>query len=776
MVRIDPNTPVIVGVAQTCDRVEDPAEAPAPLDSMERVVQLALEDAGGMALPEALDWLAVIRTVPDSMPLPSPGWNYDNIAGSVANRLNVRPRRLTYPAPSGNSPQLLVNMFADAIAKGQAEFCVLVGAENARTAAHARRTGVQLDWRDDSAVQQPDVLGDESLPTTKAEFKHGAYLAPTMYAMYDNALTAKYGRTPQEQRVAIGRLMETFSTVAAMNPHSVAHEPKSAEQLITPSDDNRFIAYPYTKYLCANNSVDQAAGLVMMSTAAADRYGIDPSKRVYLHGCGDTQDTWFVSDRSSYTSSPAIERGAREALDNAGVTLADIDFFDIYSCFPAAVQIAADALGLAHDDPRGLTVTGGLPYFGGPGNNYSTHAIAEMVQRLRRAREKFGFVHANGGFLTKHSFGVYSTTPPARPFERADPATYQSELDAAESPRFDEKPSGAGTIETFTVVHNKGRPVRAIVFGRLDSTGDRFIANIFDANWLRELIGKPAVGRAITVTPGNPVNYAELVGVPSSIAGQPDPVLFEVDGAVAIVTINRPDVRNAINAAVAAGLEAAVRRVESDPTIHAAILTAAGDKAFSAGVDLTELAAGRGAEISRPGSGFAGFVQASRTKPWIAAVRGSALGGGLELCLACDMIVAGHDSELGLPEVRRGLIAGAGGVIRLPRVVPRAIAYEMIATGIAITGTRAAQLGLVNRAVDSEKVLIEALDLAQTIAANAPLSVIESLCVARQSFDASEIDLWKTNAAAANVVLRSADASEGPRAFTEKRPPMWTGR
>jgi acetyl-CoA C-acetyltransferase len=772
---VDPRLPVIVGVAQLTEPSIDPA-ALTPLDLLERVARLALEDTGAASLPDDVDWLAVMRAVPDSTALPSPGWDYPNLAVSVARRLKWDPARLTYPEPSGNGPQWLVNLFAEAIAAGDADVCVLVGGEAGRSYARARRDGVPLDWSDHPDAPDPEVIGQGGLPTTKAEFKHGAFLAPTMYALYENALAAHYGRSQAEHRAAVGELMARFTEVAAANPYAVSRAVRSEEELVEATDDNRMVAWPYPKHLCANSAVDQAAALVMMSTEAADRLGVPAERRVHLHGCADTSETWFISDRPSYTGSRAIEVGAREALRHAGVGLDRIDLVDLYSCFPSAVQIAADAIGLAHDDPRGLTVTGGLPYFGGPGNNYSTHAIAEMVTRLRSAPAAYGLVHANGGFLTKHSFGVYSAQPPAVPFERRDPSAYQAEVDDQPRPAFDDAPSGSGTIETFTVVHAKGRPVRGIVLGRLDATGDRFIANVFDPVWLQALMDGPAVGRAVEVTSGNPVNHASLVGVRPASADLPDPVTFVVDGEVAIVTINRPEARNAINAAVAAGLEAAVRRVEDDSAIRVAILAAAGDRAFSAGVDLGEVSAGRGAEISRPGSGFAGFVQARRTKPWIAAVRGSALGGGLELCLACDLVVAAHDSQLGLPEVQRGLIAGAGGVIRLPRVVPQAVAYEMIATGIPVDGDRALQLGLVNRAVAADAVLDEALALARVIAANAPLSVTGSLTMARQANDLPEDELWRLNARIAKGVVSSEDAAEGPRAFLEKRKPVWKGR
>jgi enoyl-CoA hydratase/carnithine racemase len=256
-----------------------------------------------------------------------------------------------------------------------------------------------------------------------------------------------------------------------------------------------------------------------------------------------------------------------------------------------------------------------------------------------------------------------------------------------------------------------------------------------------------------------------------------DAVLFEVvEPHIALVTINRPEARNAVNGAVAAGLEAAVERLEADPDLWVAVLTGAGSQAFSAGADLKEVSAGRVAGLSTEKGGFAGFVRASRTKLWIAAAQGHALAGGLELLLSCDLAVVADSANFGVPEVKRSLIAGAGGVFRLPRALPKAIALEMIATGDPISAARAAQFGLVNAVVPAAEVIPAALALARRAAVNAPVAVRESLGVARQSYDLTEAELWEVSAAAFRRVLATEDFHEGPRAFVEKRPPRWVGR
>ena len=254
-------------------------------------------------------------------------------------------------------------------------------------------------------------------------------------------------------------------------------------------------------------------------------------------------------------------------------------------------------------------------------------------------------------------------------------------------------------------------------------------------------------------------------------------VLYErVDDHIAVVTLNRPEKRHAVNGAVARRLGAIVTETEADAAIWVVVLTSSGGPTFCAGADLSEVAAGRAAELSTPDGGFGGFVESRRDKPWIAAVRGSALGGGLEFSLACDLRVVGENTVLGLPEVRRGLIAGAGGIYRLPRQIPRAIALEMIAVGEPIDAARAYELGLVNAVVPDDQVLKSALDYARKIVANAPLSVRESLQIARAAHETPEADSIAAMKTTMGRLVQSEDFKEGPRAFVEKRAPQWTGR
>ena len=505
---VDPRTPVVVGVGQASDRTSPPDRAGSPLDLMARASAAALADSGvrgGAAI--ALDTVAVVRLFADSSPaFASPFGAFTNLPRSLARRLTATPRTELYGPVGGNTPQALVNLMAERIACGAADAVLIAGGEALRTQAGAVKAGQSLDWGDDPGGE-PATLGAETPLVSAHEVAHGIALPVNVYPLFESALAARLGGTPADHLRRIGTLMAPFTRVAAANPHAALPVARTAADLTTPSAANRMIASPYTKYLVANLFVDQAAAVVLLSTAAADAAGVPEHRRVYLHGCADTHEPILVSHRSDYAASPAIRVGAAHALAMAGIGVADLGAIDLYSCFPVAVAIAAAEIGLSPDDPRDLTLTGGLPYFGGPGNAYSLHAIAEAVARCRAAPGTYGFVFANGGYLTKSSFGVYATTPTMGRWSRADPASYQRELDAIATPAFTATPAGAATVEALTVVHDRGAPASAIVVGR-QADGTRFLATTTDR--LIDLAAGGAVGRRFTAVTGRLANRADF--------------------------------------------------------------------------------------------------------------------------------------------------------------------------------------------------------------------------------------------------------------------------
>jgi len=259
------------------------------------------------------------------------------------------------------------------------------------------------------------------------------------------------------------------------------------------------------------------------------------------------------------------------------------------------------------------------------------------------------------------------------------------------------------------------------------------------------------------------------------MTGPESPVLYEVDGHVATLTLNRPDQRNAVSPELTTAMDEALRRMEDDPEVWVGILTAAGPN-FCAGADLKAIGAGRSAELATEAGGFAGLVRYPRTKPLIAAVRGFALAGGTELVLACDMVVAARDASFGLPEVTRGIVAAAGGLFRLPRVIGSARAIELILTADRMGAEEAHSRGMVNALTDADGVLDAARELAERICRNAPLAVRESLAIARDAMRIDDDEAWARSVTAMQRVRDSEDAKEGVTAFVEKRPARWSGR
>ena len=255
-----------------------------------------------------------------------------------------------------------------------------------------------------------------------------------------------------------------------------------------------------------------------------------------------------------------------------------------------------------------------------------------------------------------------------------------------------------------------------------------------------------------------------------------DEVLRERRGNVEILTINRPEARNAINGAVSLAMSSVMDELAQDTECWVVVITGSGDKAFSAGMDLKAFSSGEGGDIIGASGGFGGITQRDFAKPMIAAVNGSALAGGFEIMLSCDLVVAADHATFGIPEAKRGLVAGAGGLIRLPKRLPLAVALELALTGDSIDASRALALGLINRVVPAARLMEETMALAGVIADNAPLAVRWSKHVMVRAAGVSEEEGWKLNAEAVGAVFSSADAMEGPVAFAEKRKPNWQGK
>ena len=354
----DPRTPCLVAAAQLTGREDDPAHAASPADLIAEAARRALAQARVAA--DAVDTLATVRLFADSggRVFASPFGNYRNLPRAIARRIGADPARLIYGPVGGNTPQMLVNVLAERIWRGEAEVALITGGETLRTQAAAMKAGLTLDWGEDAATPPDEPFADQPL-LSRAEAAHGLALPVNIYPLFETAFGAAKGWSVEEHRARIGALMAPFTEVAAENPYAQSREMRSAEELISPSPRNRWIAWPYTKRLVANMFVDQAAAVLLMSSERADALGVAADARVYLHGSADTHEKLLPVDRPDYARCPAIRIGAAHALEQAGMRPDALDPIDLYSCFPVAVEMAAEEIGLPLDDPASLTLTGG---------------------------------------------------------------------------------------------------------------------------------------------------------------------------------------------------------------------------------------------------------------------------------------------------------------------------------------------------------------------------------------------------------------------------------
>lgn len=507
---MDERTPVIVGAGQFTYR-GDPATSPSPTTLLKIAAERAAEDCGlGAAGLAAIDTLAVVGFTIDA-----PGSKRGMIPHStnppalLSSMIGASPRWSVYSEMGGNTPQYLINMLAERIARGEADLALTVGCEFLGSAMKRAGKGLSFDdWSavEDESLPPPQRVGDPRPGNTEYEARHGLNRPINIYPLFENALRARDKRPLADHQLRMGKLFAGFSKVAASNPDAWFQTERTPEELVAVSDKNRMIGYPYPKLLNAIMEVDQSAGVILCSVKKARELGIPESKWLYLHGCADAADLWNPLDRQDFHSSPAMRLTGQRAFEMAGVGLDRIDFIDLYSCFPVAVEIGAEELGLSLDDPRGLTITGGLPYMGGPGNNYVMHSVAAMHRKLTANPGAFGLITGNGWYLTKQSTGIYSTKAPEAPFEREDPAVLQREIDALPHPEITETPQGPATIETYTVVHKREGPFMAIVVGR-DANGRRFAANTrAEPALLASLEASEQVGRSGMVSQKDGLN------------------------------------------------------------------------------------------------------------------------------------------------------------------------------------------------------------------------------------------------------------------------------
>ncbi|WP_036567576.1 crotonase/enoyl-CoA hydratase family protein [Nocardia sp. BMG51109] len=757
---LDPNTPVLVGVGQVVQRTPDPAYAD-PAELAVRALRRAAGDAGaGEALLRGADAVFAVACT---------SWQYRDLGAAVAERLGTPGVDTVQSSPfGGDGGQLVINEAAAAIAAGDYDTVLVTGAEAGATQAAAQRAGVELSWPEqDPAVAPTRTVGVDKAANNTAETAAGLIAPINMYALLESANRHRLGRTPAAHAAAVAELWSRLSAIAEHNEYAWQPQQFGADEIAAVTPDNRMVSTPYTKLECANLTVDMASGIVVCSAAAAQAAGVPQDRWVFIHAGASGHDEWFTSERADLAASPAIRDLGAAVLGHAGIGIDRIGHADLYACFPVAVQIAARELGLPIEDPaRTPSVTGGLTFGGGPGNNYGGHAVASLVPKLRAEPETYGLATSLGWYVTKHALGVYSAQPPRTAFRHLRPIIDNPPARPARGSH-----DGPAVLEAYTVPFTRDGEPEAAVVSLIAPGGARILLRSKQSDLIEEMLDGDPLGLPVTVTGGEiRIEGRDRTTLP---APPPPPVLVERRGPVTIVTVNRPEVRNAINLAAALGIERALDAFDADPDAQVAILTGAGGY-FSAGMDLE--AAARGELPMTEGRGPLGIAAKPPRKPLIAAVEGPALAGGCELALAADLVVAAADSTFGIPEVKRGLVAVGGGVLRLAQRLPRAVALELALTGDPITAARAAELGLVNEVAEPGHALDAALELARRIAVNAPLSIAAGKRIVDESPDWPADEAFTRQGEVAGAAMSSQDAAEGVLAFTQKRDPVWRGR
>ncbi len=486
------NTPILVGAGQV---VQHEATDDSPMTLAARAARAALANAGGQGLAAVIDTVSITRLFTDSMGMPPcPFGRSDNPPMSVARALGAAPAHCIYGQVGGNEPQSRLIEFARDIARGKRSVVLLAGAEAMRNQRSAQRAGRELDWNEsfDKDALPLEDRGWGELFVTMQEVHNGLLAAMSYYGLIEQAQATARGRSTAEHREAMAQLLASCSAVAAANPQAQFPTVLTVEEILSAAPLNHL----YSKRMVAQDGVNQGAALLLCSVGAARKLGIATERWVFLHGLAQGEEL-KLSEREDPARSPMLEAVLDSALRQAGRTMDEIDLIDIYSCFPCAVSAVADCLGLPTDGSRPLTLTGGLAYFGGPGNNYVMHSLAEAVTQLQANPGQSALVTSVGGMLSKLGAGVYSTKP-----SRIDWATAETGVKQEFLPRRPvvEAPEG-GRIISYLVNYHGGEVVQANVLAETED-GGRFVATTApgDAQTPAAMLAEDPTGRLVRVT------------------------------------------------------------------------------------------------------------------------------------------------------------------------------------------------------------------------------------------------------------------------------------
>ncbi len=471
----------IVGAAQVVQRPgdwTDPADARGPIQLMVDAARAAAEDAAAPGLLAQVGWIGVAG-----------GWfRYKDPARLVAAEIGAPDAKTALAAISGSAPQEMVGLAARRIAAGELDVALIVGGEARWSAQRMQRDGVELPWSTSAGEGDPEAVSGFDTEMLAEMAQLGA--PAVAYALFEDSLRVAEGTSVADHRQHMAELWARMSAVAADNPWAWDRTAHTADEVATATPQNRMIAFPYTKAMVANNTVDMASAVILCSAEKAATLGISADRLVFPHVVTTSRETWRVAERRDLHGCPALTAAGQTALDHCGIDIDDVAHVDLYACFPAIVQLSAKALGLSLD--RQLTVTGGLGFAAAPIGNAVGHSIAAMVQVLRGGG--YGLVHGNGGNATKHSFGVYANVPPAS-FTMRD---VQDEVDLQPRPVFAADATGPATVAAATVVYDREGPSHVSAAVDLPS-GERGLVSSKDADLIAAVLTDGLTGTSVVL-------------------------------------------------------------------------------------------------------------------------------------------------------------------------------------------------------------------------------------------------------------------------------------
>jgi acetyl-CoA C-acetyltransferase len=725
-------------------------------------------DGGGQLLAR-LDSIELVGLV---------SWRYADAVGLLCEKLGIAPAHKINAGMGGETPIRLVHEAALRIARGESKAAAVVGGESNSSRTKAKRENAELQW---TPMPPPE---DTSPFFTLSEIakKLRIWDPAQIYPFYEMAVEAADGKTPRQGNAESAHLWAKFAAAAARNDYAWNKDAASEDTIGTVSADNRMINWPYPKLMVANPSVNQAAAVIVTSLALARELGIPDEKCVHIWGgaAAHEPEDYLARDTYAHSTAQAAVLDKTSAIAGGAKKFSKLE---LYSCFPIVPKMALKTLGL-DAEKISPTVTGGLTFFGGPLNNYMLHAVCAMTREMRADAKGVGLLYGNGGYVNKHHAIVVSQAAAKTDLEKTYSVQAEADAKLGLAPKLREDYVGPAKIETYTITYARdGGPIEGIVIA-LTPQNERVMARVpaedeaslaLLQSWEKSAIGQDGHVRVDAF--GKPVWAAGAVKKRAHKYCK-----VEREGALTIVTINRPESMNSVHPMANAELAEVFDEFAADPEQWVAIITGAGDRAFSSGNDLkyTAQAMARGLPTETPLAGFGGLSSRfDLDKPVIAAVNGVAMGGGFEIALACDLIIASDQAKFALPEPKVGLAALAGGLLRLPTQIGQKQAMGMILTGRVVGAEEGKSLGFVNEVVPHAELMDAARRWAADILACSPMSIRASKQTIRKGLDAPTVqDAYSKQMTypAIRALFTSEDVREGPLAFAQKRKPNWRGK